>query len=127
MKIAIATRRYASVASHAGQTREWLLFDCVAGEPVPEPEKLALPKELLIHNFTDDGAHPLDGADLIVAASAGEGFFRHMAKRGAQVQLTGETDPLVVVNKLLAGEPLAAPTFDITTVLCKLHEMFAKH
>jgi hypothetical protein len=126
MKIAIATRHYASVASHAGQTRDWLLFDCVPGADLPEPTRIQLSKEQLIHNFSDDGAHPLDGAQIVVAASAGDGFFRHMARRGAEVRLTGETDPRVVVHKLLAGEALTEPSFDITTVLCKLHEMLSK-
>ena len=127
MKIAIATRRYATVASHAGQTKEWLLFDCIPGQPLPEPVRIELEKAQILHHFEDDGPHPLDGVEIMIAASAGDGFVRHMAKRGAQVLLTGETDPRAALQKVLAGEALPDKRFDITTVLCKLHDLFSKH
>lgn len=126
MKIAIATRRYATVASHAGQAKEWLLFDCIPGQPLPEPARIALDKVQVLHHFADDVPHPLDGVDLMIAASAGDGFLRHMAKRGAQVLLTGETDPRIALEKVLAGEALPDTRFDITTALCKLRDLFSK-
>ena len=46
----------------------------------------------------------LDGIDLMVAASAGDGFIRHMKKRGAEVLLTGEEDPTMAISRILAGE-----------------------
>lgn len=127
MKIAIATRQYETVASHAGQTREWLLYDCEPGRPLPEPLHIALTKGQVLHHFADDGPHPLDGVEVMIAASAGDGFLRHMAKRGAQVLLTGESDPRLALEKVLAGEALPETRFDITTVLCKLRDMFSRH
>jgi predicted Fe-Mo cluster-binding NifX family protein len=127
MKIAIATRRYTTVASHAGQTREWLIFDCVPGTPIPEPAHIELTKAQVLHHFADDGPHPLDGVEIVIAASAGDGFVRHMAKRGAQVLLTGETDPSAAFEKVLAGEALPDTRFDITTTLCKLRDLFSRH
>jgi hypothetical protein len=50
-----------------------------------------------------------------------------MQKWGAQVLLTGETDPLVALQKILAGEALADTRFDITTTLCKLRDLFSRH
>ena len=32
MKIAIASRDFAAVSSHAGQCRQWLLYDCQPGQ-----------------------------------------------------------------------------------------------
>lgn len=127
MKIAVATRRYATVASHAGQTREWLLFDCEPGRPLPPPARIELTKEQVLHHFADDAPHPLDGVEIMIAASAGDGFLRHMAKRGTQVLLTGETDPGAALEKVLAGEALPDTRFDITTVLCKLRDVFSRH
>ena len=127
MKIAIATRGYATVASHAGQTRQWLVFDCSPGLPLPEPAQVELAKAQVLHHFEDDGPHPLDGVEIMIAASAGDGFVRHMAKRGAQVLLTGETDPRTALEKVLAGEALPDRRFDITTVFCKLHDLFSRH
>lgn len=128
MKIAIATKNdWTSVSGHAGQTRDWLLFDCQPGQPISAPARVHLTKEQLPHHFQDDGPHPLHGVEIVVAASAGDGYVRHMAKWGAQVVLTGETDPLLALKKILAGEALADPRFDITTTLCKLRDLFSKH
>ena len=50
-----------------------------------------------------------------------------MKTRGADVLVTGETDPAVVITQILAGEALADPRFDITTSLCKLRDLFSRH
>jgi len=128
MKIAIATKdNWTKVSGHAGQTRDWLVFDCQPGQPIPEPARIELSKEQLPHHFQDDGPHPLHGVEIIVAASAGDGYLRHMAKWGAQVLLTGETDPVAALRKILSGEALPETRFDITTTLCKLRDLFSQH
>lgn len=130
MKIAIPTRDWASIASHAGQARHWFLYDLAdvrAGAPLPDPVRVELSKELTIHHFRDDGPHPLDGVELVVAGSAGDGFLRHMKARGADVVLTGETDPTTALTRIIAGETLPDPRFDITTSLCKLRDLFSRH
>jgi len=130
MKIAIATKNYQTVSGHVGQTRHWLVYDLSshqAGALLPAPGRVELSKEQLFHYFQDDTPHPLDGVDLIVSANAGDGFVRHMKKRGADVLVTGETDPAVVVTQILAGESLADPRFDITTTLCKLRDLFSRY
>jgi len=128
MKIAIATKEnWTKVSGHAGQTHDWLLFDCQPGQPIPEPTKIELSKEQLPHHFQDDGPHPLHGVEIIVAASAGDGYLRHMAKWGAQVLLTGETAPNAALKKILNGEALPETRFDITTTLCTLRDLFSRH
>lgn len=128
MKIAVATKSgWTAVSGHAGQTRHWLLFDCQPGAPLPKPERIELTKEQLPHHFQDQGPHPLHGVKIMVAASAGDGYLRHMHKWGATVLLTGETDPSVALVKILAGEALADTRFDITTTLCKLRDLFSRH
>ena len=64
---------------------------------------------------------------IVVAASAGDGFIRHMQKRGAQVLLTGEREPDQALARILTGEALPETRFDITTTLCKLRDLFARH
>ena len=81
----------------------------------------------MLHVCEDNETHPLDGIDLVVAASAGDGFIRHMKKRGAEVLLTGETDPALAITRILAGEALPDPRFDITTALCKVRDLFSRH
>jgi len=130
MKIAIATKDFATVSSHAGQTRQWLVYDLSAhraNQLLPAPFRVDLEKEQILHVFADNAPHPLDGVDIVVAASAGDGFVRHMKKRGAEVLLTGESDPAVAITRILAGEALPDPRFDITMALCKLRDLFSKH
>ena len=86
-----------------------------------------LSKEQVPHHFRDSGPHPLHGVEILVAASAGEGFLRHMASWGATVLLTGESTPNVALQRILSGEALPYPRFDITTTLCKLRDMFSRH
>lgn len=130
MKIAIATKHYDTVSGHAGQARHWLLYDLAAyrpGQVPPEPLRVELEKAQFFHHFQDDAPHPLDGVDLAVVASAGEGFVRHLKQRGTDVLVTGEADPRLALQKILAGEALAQPRFDITTSLCKLRDLFSRH
>lgn len=124
MKIAIASKDFTEVSSHAGQTRHWLLYD---SEQPGSPQRISLEKEQLIHYFKDDGPHPLDGVELVIAASAGDGFIRHMAKRGAEVVLTGEKDAGRALAAVLAGEVLPDQRFDPTRVLCKVRDLFSRH
>ncbi len=130
MKIAIATKDWLTVSGHAGQARCWLLYDLVSGlgsEPLPTPAHLELAKEQVFHHCRDDAPHPLDGVEIIVAGSAGDGFVRQMQKRGAEVLLTGETDPSAALARILAGEALPDQRFDVTTALCKLRDFFSRH
>jgi predicted Fe-Mo cluster-binding NifX family protein len=128
MKIAVATKDdWSQVAGHAGKAHDWLVFDCQPGTPVPQPQRVVLTTEQLPHNFHDDGPHPLHGVEIVVAASAGDGYIRHMQKWGAQVLLTGETQPTQALEKILAGEALPDTRFDITTTLCKVRDLFSRH
>lgn len=130
MKIAIATKDFATVSSHAGQTRQWLLYDLTehrANRLLPAPHRVDLEKEQVLHVFADDAPHPLDGVDIVVAASAGDGFIRHMKKRGTEVLLTGETEPAIAITRLLAGEALPDPRFDITSSLCRIRDFFSRY
>lgn len=107
MKIAIATKDWLTVSGHAGQARNRLLYGLTgleAGAPLPPPERIVLAREQVLHYFQDDGPHPLDGVEIMIAGSAGDGFIRHMKKRGADVLLTGETDPGEALARILAGE-----------------------
>ncbi len=128
MKIAIACKdNWTRVSGHAGQTYDWLVFDWQPGAPLPDPQRIVLTKEQLPHHFQDNGPHPLHGVEVLIAASAGDGYIRHMQKWGAHVVLTGETEPRTALNKILAGEALADTRFDITTTLCKLRDLFSQH
>jgi len=130
VKIAIATRDFIEVCGHAGQTRQWLLYDLSEHHSkrlLPAPRRINLAKDQILHTFKDDSPHPLDGVDLVVTASAGDGFIRHMRQRRTDVLLTGETDPATAITRILAGEALPDPRFDITTTLCRIRDLFSRH
>jgi predicted Fe-Mo cluster-binding NifX family protein len=130
MKVAVPTKDWIAISGHAGQAQRWLVYDLRdhhAGAPLPPPARVELVKEQLPHYFKDDGPHPLDGVEMILAGSAGDGFVRHMKKRGADVLLTGETDPASALARVIAGETLPDQRFDITTSLCKLRDLFSRH
>jgi len=130
MKIAIVTKDWLSVSGHAGQAHRWLVYDIGQTPPagsLPQPQRVELAKHQVMHHCEDDGPHPLDGVDIVVAGSAGDGFVRHMKKRGAEVLLTGETDPAAALTRILAGEALPNRRFDVTTALCKLRDLFSRH
>jgi predicted Fe-Mo cluster-binding NifX family protein len=130
MKIAVPTADWATISGHAGKARYWLLYDLSEqrdGPALPPPVRIELTREQLPHYFKDDGPHPLDGVEIVLAGSAGDGFIRHMKKRGTDVLLTGETDPAAALALLVKGEALPDQRFDITTSLCKLRDLFSRH
>jgi predicted Fe-Mo cluster-binding NifX family protein len=130
MKIAISSKDFKTISGHAGQARRWLVYDLTenaASQPLPGAQQLELKKEEVIHAFEGDGPHPLDAMDLIITASAGDGFLRRMGARGVNVARTGETDPAQAIANVLAGRAQPAPGFDITTSLCKVFDLFSRH
>jgi predicted Fe-Mo cluster-binding NifX family protein len=130
VKIAVPTKDWVAVSGHAGQARRWLVYDLTdqgAAGPLPAPTRVELANEQLFHHFRDDGPHPLDGVEIVLTGSAGDGFVRHMKQRGPDVLLTGETDPALALAHIVAGEALPDQRFDITTSLCKLRDLFSRH
>ncbi|MGB4584310.1 MAG: hypothetical protein WBI05_09390 [Rhodoferax sp.] len=54
MKIVGATKdHWSQVSGQAGQARDWLVFDCPPGAPLPEPRRVALTREPLPHHCQD--------------------------------------------------------------------------
>lgn len=130
MKIAIATKEFSTVCNHAGQARQWLLYDLSdhrANQLLPAPSRINLDKTQVLHVFEDNMPHPLDGIDLVIASGAGDGFISHMKKRSSEVLRTGETDLAVAISRILAGEAPPDPRFDITATSCKLRDLFSRH
>lgn len=127
MKIAIATDDFDKVAGHAGQARHWLLYDCEPGVAAPAAQRIELERRQVFHHWDSDEPHPLDTVEVIVARSAGDGFLRRMQKRGVSILLTSETDAAPALQKILAGEALPDPRWDVSLLLCKLRDIFSMH
>ena len=65
--------------------------------------------------------------DVIVAASAGDGFVRRMRKRGVDVVLTSQKDAARAAAGVLAGNTLPGRQWDLLQYMCKLRDVFSKH
>jgi len=110
MLIAVASQNFRTVTGHAGKTRRFLVFDAALCRAPQEIERLDLPKEQSIHEFGEQGPHPLDAVDVVIAGSAGPGFIARMEARGVRAVTTSETDPIAAIRNYLAGSlPPAAP------------------
>lgn len=131
MKIAIATDDFEKVSGHAGQSTRWLLYDCVPGGKgagdIGVPSRVELQKSQVFHHWDDSGPHPLDGTEVIIARSAGDGFLRRMQKRGVNVLLTSEALADGALLKVLSGEALPDARWDASLLLCRLRDLFSKH
>ena len=128
MKIAVAiTNDAAKVSGHAGRARHWLVYDAEAPDAVAAPSRMDLDSEMVFHHLKEGAPHPLDGIEVIIALSAGEGFLKHMEKRGIHVALTAETDPAKAVNDYLTQSLSGPKPRPIGALICKTLDLFSKH
>uniref|UniRef100_Q07JI3 Dinitrogenase iron-molybdenum cofactor biosynthesis domain-containing protein n=1 Tax=Rhodopseudomonas palustris (strain BisA53) TaxID=316055 RepID=Q07JI3_RHOP5 len=103
MLIAVASQNFWTVTAHAGKSRRFLVFKVAPCRAPLEVDRLDLPKELSIHEFKGDGAHPLDAVDVVIAGCVGEGFVSRMAERGVRAVATSEINPALAVARFMAG------------------------
>ena len=111
MKIAITSQNFRTVTGHAGKTRRFLVYNGTTAVDMTEVERLDLPAEMAFHGFAG-GAHPVDGVEVLVTASAGEGFCRKMAERGIRVVTTAETDPRQAAIAVVTDQVIPAAAHD---------------
>jgi predicted Fe-Mo cluster-binding NifX family protein len=107
MKIAVTSQNFKSVTGHAGKSRRFIVFNIGTPCDTPEVVWLDLPREMSFHEFSG-GTHPLDDMDVILTASAGQGFVAKLAQRGVRVVTCGESDPRQAVRDYLSGSVKAA-------------------
>lgn len=123
MRIAISSKDGRSVCGHAGRARRWRVREADGSL-----HTLELAREQLFHNWDGPaGEHPLEAMDVVVTASAGEGFQRRLAKQGIRVLVTAETSAERVFASVLAGEPLAKPRFNPLLLACKVLDRLGRH
>jgi predicted Fe-Mo cluster-binding NifX family protein len=129
MKIAIATDDFERVAGHAGQASRWLVYQHVPPHGLSSARSVELTREQVFHHWQDGEGkvHPLDGVEVLVARSAGDGFLRRMQKRGVDVLLTSETLADAAILKVIAGEALPDPRWDVSLLLCRMRDLFSRY
>ncbi|MGE4281035.1 MAG: NifB/NifX family molybdenum-iron cluster-binding protein [Magnetospirillum sp.] len=128
MKIAVASSDFQSVSGHAGRAKKWLIYSVDENAQISAAQRIELPSDQVIHYVEESGGpHPLDGIDVVITLSAGDGFVKHMEKRGAQVAMTAEKDAAKAVHDFLTqtlSDPKPRP---IGSLICKTIDLFSKH
>lgn len=112
MHIAITSQNFRTITGHAGKARRFLVYQADANQTPQEVQRLDLPKDQCFHEWhgADNEAHPTDIADVIITAGSGHGFINRLARRGKQVLITSETDPLTAVDLFLKQQlPTLSP------------------
>lgn len=107
MKIAITSQNFRTITAHAGKSRRFLILGRNDQGELVEIDRLDLPKEMSMHEFKGV-EHPLFDSDVLLTASAGQGFIRRLQEHNIQVICTSETDPYAAANAFLDGKPLPA-------------------
>lgn len=103
MKIAVGSQNLQTVTPHGGKTRRFIIFEANPGTAPEVMGRIDIPAELTMHNFHSEGPHPLDAVDVVIVASAGEGFVRRLAERGVETVITDEKNPLDAVCGYVEG------------------------
>ncbi|MET0027438.1 MAG: nitrogen fixation protein [Candidatus Thiodiazotropha sp.] len=108
MKIAVTSQNFRTITAHAGKSRRFLTYETNAQGELVELARIDLPKELSIHEYKGAN-HPLFEFDILVSASAGQGFINRLSQHGVQVVCTSENDPQTAAQAIAEGRPLPAP------------------
>lgn len=123
MKIAVSSADGRRICGHAGKSRRWLVR-----EHDGSITRLELAREQLFHYWEGaPGTHPLERMDVVVTASAGDGFIRRMEKCGVRVDMTSETLAQRAFDELAAGRSLPKSRFNPLLLLCKLRDLVGGH
>ena len=109
-KLALACQNLRHLTAHAGRCRRFLIFDLDL-PPEQAPQVLALSPAQTLFMLRDE-AHPLDGIDLLIAASIGAGVCDKLARRGIRTGVSTETDPDEIVRQFRAGHLVTTPAED---------------
>lgn len=104
MRIGFTSQNFRTITGHAGRTRRFLVHELDPDGQTREVERLDLPQEMCMHEFHQDGPHPLDALDVLVTKECGPSFVTRMARRGVVVVVSAEdTDPASVLTGIAAG------------------------
>ncbi len=109
MRIAVGTQDFRSIATHGGRTRRFLVYEAEAGRDPVEVKRIELAEDEVLHLAGDGRPHPIDEVAVVITGSSGQGFIKHMRRRGIEPVTTTETDPLQAIRDHLAGVVKTAP------------------
>jgi predicted Fe-Mo cluster-binding NifX family protein len=100
MEIAVTSQNRKTVTKHAGRCRKFRIFAVEDGQITSE-RWLELLKEQAFHGYPADQPHPLDGINVLIAASMGQGLIRKLTGKDIEPVVTELEDPLEAVQVYL--------------------------
>jgi predicted Fe-Mo cluster-binding NifX family protein len=103
MRIAVTSQNRRTVTPHAGKCRNFWVYEVECGD-VTGRQLIELPLDQTLHaRHHDIGANPLEGINVLIAGSMGEGLLSRLSSIGVQPIITTEQDPDIAVAKWLLG------------------------
>lgn len=103
MKIAVCSQNRRTVTPHAGRCRNFLVYEVLDGQ-VGLPVTLELSITETLHELDGEKPHPLDGIQVLLAASMGECARAKLARRGILGLITDVEDPGEAARRCASGE-----------------------
>ncbi|MEW6676375.1 MAG: NifB/NifX family molybdenum-iron cluster-binding protein [Pseudomonadota bacterium] len=102
MKIAVTSQNRKTVTGHAGKCRKFWVYDVDHAE-ARSRNLLELGLDQTFHASHGEGAHPLDGINVLITAGLGTGLQQRLKRKGILAVATPETDPDRAVAAWLNG------------------------
>lgn len=102
MKIAVASQNRRTITEHAGKCRKFWIYE-TEQDKIVRKELLELPREQSFHDSSPHSPHPLNGIQVLIAGSMGQGLSHRLAHKGIVGIVTPETDPDRAVTAYLDG------------------------
>jgi len=104
MKIAITSPNAKTISGHAGKCPGYLIYDIDENKNI-QKSHIKLSKEQVFKNFSgplsQSPNHPLNGIDIFITQSLGDGLGNRLNKDGIKVYTTEITNPEEIVQSIL--------------------------
>jgi len=102
MRIAVSSQNRKTITGHAGKCRRFWIYEVQDCE-VDNRQMLELTMEQTFHESHGVGRHPLEGVNVLISASMGDGMHTRLKRMGTTGVTTDETDPDQAVAAWLNG------------------------
>ncbi|MGK7931815.1 MAG: NifB/NifX family molybdenum-iron cluster-binding protein [Microcystaceae cyanobacterium] len=105
MKIAVVSQDFQTISGKTGQARQFLVYEAIAdNEPTLSQQLTLADGQPTFHDLHNDDTtpHPLDQF-VLITGEAGEGLSKRLSRRGIQVYITDEKDPVTAVKGVMSN------------------------
>jgi predicted Fe-Mo cluster-binding NifX family protein len=112
--IAVATADGETLDTHGGRVKRFSLYRLPAEGGAIPAGRIEIPDEEVLHLCGDGRRHVIDAVSAVIVGPSGEGFVKHMQRRGIEAVTTAADSVTQALADYLAGavvpaEPPAHP------------------